>query len=394
MQRFKTIYDTLKEVYIGGAYASLALDSALKSIADERDRSYITRVYYGVIEDNVKSEYIIAKLCAKKPKLSVAIILKIGIYCLFNMDMPDYAVVNNCVELARVVGKKEMSGFVNATLKKAKSIKLPDNDFSIKYSYPRWAVDMLINDYGTEFAEALISYKDKKLTHIRTTQKLNLDAKASKLGYYITGGQLAQLPQNSYFVQSLASMIVCRTLDGVKLDNILDLCSAPGGKAVYLKELHPNTEITACDIHPHRLELIKSYSQRAGVTLNIMHNDATVLKEDWINKFDAVLCDVPCSGLGVARQKPDVLLNRRAEDIEPIAKIQSKILAIGSKYVKVGGYLVYSTCTVLKKENEEVIDGFLEVNTNFNKCGKYISLFPHIDDTDGFFIAKLVKKHK
>ncbi|MCL2370138.1 MAG: methyltransferase domain-containing protein [Firmicutes bacterium] len=396
MQRLRTIYDILKEVYVGGAYAGIALDNALKTIDDERDKAYITRVFYGVIEESVRSDYVISKLCAKKPKTAIVIILKIGLYCLNNMDMPDYAVVNNCVELTKAIGKKELSGFVNATLKKAKTIELSDNDLSIKYSYPKWIIDMLIKDYGVEFAEAFVKFKSDTLTHIRATTGHNAELFAnltkSKLGYYATGNQLAKLPPKSYFVQSLASMTVCRTLDNDNPSNILDLCSAPGGKAVYLKQLHPNAEITACDIHPHRLDLIRLYAGKAGVTLKIVHNDATVLEEKWLDSFDAVMCDVPCSGLGVAGQKPDILLNRKPEDIANFAKTQSKILRTAGKCVKVGGHIVYSTCTVLKKENEQVVDAFLRENKTFEKSGEYIKLFPHIDNTDGFFIAKLVRK--
>ena len=400
MDRLRVSYNILKEVFQSGAYASIALNDALRNVSDARDRAYITKLVYGVIEDSIAGDYIIGKICAKSPKPAVKIILKIGLYCIRRMNTPMHAAVNSAVELTRAVGKPDLRGFVNATLRKAAGVELPKRDevplnryLSLTYGYPLWAVDMLTADYGEEFAEALISHKGDNLTHIRpnlsVTDKLNIEgARESGLGYYVTHDAIKKLNPAHYLVQSYASMQVCRAADGENPKRILDLCSAPGGKSVYLAQLYPQAEVTACDIHPHRLELIKSYAERGGVKLDIKLNDATIRQEKWIGQFDLVLCDVPCSGLGVAGQKPDILLNRAPEDVDKLAAVQKTIFDTAAQYVKPNGIIIYSTCTVLKKENEQIIDSFLQSNNNFIS-EKTINLFPHTHGTDGFFIAKL-----
>ena len=182
----------------------------------------------------------------------------------------------------------------------------------------------------------------------------------------------------------------------------MDLCAAPGGKAVYAATLI-GADVTACDIHPHRVELIKSYAKSAGVKINAIQNDATVFKPSFESAFDCVICDVPCSGVGVIKNKPDVMLNRKEEDLRSLAELQYKIISTAARYVKPSGTLCYSTCTVFKEENEDVANRFLSENPDFENlsagCEKaqactdgYVRLYPQTHGCDGFFVAKFRRK--
>ena len=191
---------------------------------------------------------------------------------------------------------------------------------------------------------------------------------------------------------------------------VLDLCAAPGGKSVYLAQLVGCVPI-ACDIHEHRLNLIRSYANRMGVKVDAVENDACVFREDWSEKFDCVICDVPCSGSGDLRSKPDILLRRDAASVDELSKLQAKILRCASRYVKAGGKLCYSTCSILREENENVVESFLAHNSDYktvdcsrfgtetavegamlsDKNDGFVRLFPHTHATDGFFVAVMKK---
>ena len=234
---------------MSGAYASLALNAVLKDIGDDRDRAYITKLVYGVIDDTVTCDYIIARVCAKPPKPSVKIVIRIGLYCIRHMDIPLYAATDNAVELTKAIGKGGVSGFVNAALRKGASVRLPQEGelsvceyLSVTYGYPLWMVRTVVGDYGEVFARSMLSHPKNTLTHIRpnltVTKSLaaggDKSARKTKLGYYVTHSIMKNLAKNTFFVQSYASMLAVRAVDGLLADNarILDLCSAPGGKAV------------------------------------------------------------------------------------------------------------------------------------------------------------------
>lgn len=195
-------------------------------------------------------------------------------------------------------------------------------------------------------------------------------------------------------------MIVSKNVVG---NSILDACSAPGGKAVYIATLNPNAVVTACDVYEHRVKLIDDYAKRLNITnVKTCVNDASVFNPEFENKFDAVLLDVPCSGLGVVDKKPDILLNNQLK-FDELPALQSKILDINSKYVKVEGSIIYSTCTILPAENENIINEFLNTHHNFklDKVEVYKvpamdnsglkTFYPNISGTEGFFIGKLVR---
>ena len=408
----RAAYNVLKSVFVDKAYSSIELDRALAGAADKY-RGRITAIVYGVLEKSVVCDYIIETLANKRPKSNIEILLKMAISdLLFNQD-PAYAVIDKYVQFA----KERFSGaqgFVNAVLKKVSTVKLPEgNDaksISVRFSCPVWVVKRLICDYGIQKTVSILSCNLQKGTHIRLNnrktdkaklaKKLNNSDKnndiiPSKLGYYVTRNILTSLKFDEFTPQSLSSMKAVNIYaEGLMPGaEVLDVCAAPGGKSIYLEELVPS-KIYACDVHPHRVELIKSYMLRMGSGITAMLNDGLVLKQEWKNKFDLVICDVPCSGSGLVKSSPDILLFKSDKDVEMLTKLQERILSVSAEYVKVGGMLAYSTCSMFVSENESIADK-LGANRNFeilppeeNKAAKYTSFFPDTDGCDGFFIAK------
>lgn len=411
----KICYEMLTEVLVKDAYANIVCGTRLNDLPSTCDRAYITRLFYGVLEKNTYLEYVITRLVTKKPQASVGVLLKIGLYMLRFMDIPAYAAVDKTVELCKNVGKAGVSGFVNAVLKQSEKAGLPDKTnkplfMSVVYSYPQWIVEKLIEEYGEE-ADKILAAELPVPTHIRFNRLMGNERRfaetvegcsRSALGYYVSGEVIARLEPKDYCVQSLASMLAARAYASAldKESKVLDLCAAPGGKAIYLYEL-TGADIVACDIHPHRLQLMKKYAAKAGARLETQLNDALLFRKEWCDAFDAVVCDVPCSGLGVVSSKPDILIKMRPEDIAELNKLQWRILAAACRYVKPGGSLFYSTCTLFKSENEDMIERFLSrypfelapVKDDYIKTnGGMIKLLPYIDGTDGFFIASMRRK--
>ena len=415
-------YECLSSIYREKSFSSITLNETLNKTSKD-DKKLVTKIVYGVLDKDIELDYIINKFTSSV-KPAILPIIKIGVYCLKYLSIPDYALVNECVNLTKKIGKTGISGFVNAVLKNiAKSIKEEkieypksfDENLSIRYSYPLWAVKMIINDYGKDEAEKIISFcPTHNLTHIRINKKRinytnfkelleknNIKYVNSLLkdAFYVEG-MAEKIKSDLYTVQSASSMFVCKSVDLRNEEKLLDVCAAPGGKSVYLASL-VNAEVTACDIHPHRLKLIESYAKRMGETVKVELNDATIYSAKFESKFDKVLCDVPCSGFGVLESKPDIKLFRTENDIFALSGLQLKILTNCSRYVKIGGSLIYSTCTIFKKENEEVIKNFLEstkgfevetviIESNLEKnLNGYIQFLPYKHEVDGFFIAKL-----
>lgn len=400
------VYSLLLSVLVDGGYSSVELNKVLNGVKVD-ERPYITRLFYGVLDKSVQFDYIISKLASKKPKSAVVILIKMGLYLLRYSDTPDYASVSKIVELAKEVGKKGTEGFINAVLKKSSSVELSDSTdrvtLSINASCPEWIVGKFIKDYGFEFTRDYLMHKENTLTHIRANTSNITIAEFEKkydiksvnnvnIGYYVTHNTIKTLNNADFVVQSRSSILA---VDYYSKDEspkkILDLCASPGGKSVLLKQTFPDASVVSCDIHAHRVELIKKYASNVGVDLNVVSNDATVLNKEWIDGFDMVVVDVPCSGIGVKGKKPEVMFNRRPEDIPALAKLQLDILTIASNYVCKGGVLCYSTCTTLKQENEKVVNVFMENNKEYAIDKPYLSLFPHIDNCDGFFVARLRK---
>lgn len=414
-------YKILSKVYQDGTYSNMAF-------LGERVSDMSTRLVYGTLEENVKIDYILSQLIEKKPQKSVLTLLKIGTYALLNLsDVPKFAIVSECVEVAKSNGKGGASGFINAVLKKVADGKysLPkesdENYLSVKYSKPQWFCDKLEKQFGKEVARIILSAKSTTLEHIRINSRMatesdvefllkknKTDFKKSDVGGYIVKANDTvrhMFDKGLVTFQSPSSILAVKALGVTDGAQILDICSAPGGKAVYMSELCPHGKVVACDLYPHRVALIQKYKNRMHTpNVKAVQADACVLNEEWKDAFDFVLCDAPCSCLGTFKKHPDVFLNKDESCISELAATQRKILENAAKYLKVGGAMVYSTCTLFEEENENVVHDFLEKNVDFvlehisglEKIdgGKYldnkgmIQILPH-DEYDGFFIAKI-----
>lgn len=409
MSDLKVCYNILSQVYKQQTYGSISLTSRLD---EAKNRDFVTRLVYGVLQNNVKYDYYIAQMTAKKPQNSAVILLKIGMYCIEGMDsMPDYAAVNNTVELSKEVGKQGSSGFINGVLKAfcRKKPALPQDGtqrLSVETSVPLWVVKQYIKQFGLQKTQEFLSCKPYELEHARINT-LKTDIKSVEAKLDSVGAEYVEDPQcaNCLFVRNgqkvrplfdaglitfqSQTSVKCCEIAGVKDgDEVLDMCAAPGGKSVYFAGAGENVKVLSCDVYHHRLELIQQYARRMGVKLNVRLMDATVYNKSLANAYDVVLCDVPCSGLGVAAKKPDVYLFKDKDQIFGITETQAKILENGSRYVRDGGTLVYSTCTLLKDENEDMIKKFLKQNRHFRlEEEKYF--LPDGKGSDGFFVAKM-----
>lgn len=415
------------------AYSNLALGSALNgSGLSERDKAFVSRLFYGVLERKLTLEHIIS-LHSSKPlhKLdnSVANILKMGLYQLLYMDsVPDNAAVNESVSLAKQAGKSSASGFVNAVLRSfirsGKSIPLPNDTaerLSVEYSCGADVVRLLCGDYSAEDAEDLLkSSLNPHKTYLRANSlKISPDAliaELDKLGVRavkypgienclfaenLGGVESSELFKSGMFhVQDLSSQLCCMALNPKPGETVLDMCAAPGGKSFTFAEMMKNSgRIIACDLHEKRAGLIRNGAKRLGITIiDAVQSDARVINES-LPAADKILCDVPCSGLGVIRSKPE-LKYTEIEDIKQLPKVQYEILSAAAGYLKSGGELVYSTCTLNKKENDGIIDRFLDEHkafesvgflTEFGSSGHKMTVFPRDFDCEGFFISKIRK---
>ncbi len=406
---FYDCYTVLNKVYSQGAFIKQAITG---TFIEPQNRALTTKTCYGVLDKDIELSYYIKALTDKSPKLVIRTILKIGMYAIKYLNKKSYAVTENAVELTKKLGKKGASGFVNAFLRKfaTAEIPLPTSKLellSIKYSYPLFALEKLIEDYGEARAEKIISAKNAKtcLSFYDINGEEYLTAKGlafSKTPFYnvfvldnFTRDE--GYDKGYYTYQSLGSVAIC---EGVApAEKLLDCCSAPGGKSVRLSRKFKH--VVSTDIHPHRVELINDYTGRMRVkNVTAMQADASVFNPSFENTFDAVLCDAPCSSMGVVNDNPDIKLNKSLENIIEISALQKKIISNVSKYVKLGGYLYYSTCSVFKCENIGVINGFLSENDNFvienvdsplphDNINGTLAFMPDISGGNGYYFAKL-----
>lgn len=430
---FKTLYDIERNKN----YSNISINKNFKNVnISDQEKGLATELIYGIIENKYYLNYIIDKLSkikSKKMSTYVKISLWLGIYQILFLDsIKDHAAVNESVNLIKKYDKKS-SGFVNAILRnvlrqKDSIMEIKDKDIndelSIKYSYNPWIVEKWIKDFGQEFTEDLLDANaEKPNLYIRTnTLKISRDELIGKLAKEgikctkVNGIDEAIMVQNlkniegnelfklGYFtIQDISSMLVGKIANPEKDSKVLDICSAPGGKTTHVATIMENTgQVIARDVFDHKLKLIKSTVNRLGLTnVSIENRDALKLDDNSIDKFDYVLADVPCSGLGIIRRKPEIKFKEGSE-LSGLPDIQSKILNNASKYVKENGTLIYSTCTIHDEENIDVVEQFLKENKNFelvpieninidldNQEKGYIKIYPNIHGMDGFFIAKL-----
>ncbi len=434
----------LYEVEVNEAYSNIALNKELsQNQYSQLDKGFLTELVYGVLENMIYIDHVISQFSSVKLKKIhpwTLIVLRLGIYQLLFLDkVPVSAAVNESVNLAKKYNKAS-SGFVNAILRnverKKQSIKMPDRKketvkfLSITYSHPQWMVEQFLKHFTLEFTEELLKANNEtpELNLRVNTLKISVEnciKELEKVGLqvvqspyieealYIKGitnlQDLELLKKGYLYIQDFGSMLISRVLEPKENDFIIDVCSAPGGKATHLAQMMNNEgKIIARDVHQHKLKLIQKNAKNLGV--NIIQTEYFNGKEvdlDLIEMADGVLVDAPCSGLGIIRRKPEIKYRKKSDDINEITSMQLEILKKASKYVKHKGYLVYSTCTIEPSENNSIIEKFLEEDNKFELVdigkeysklipgepqGKTIQLYPNIHNTDGFFIAKLRRK--
>lgn len=428
----ETAFEILMKIHRNNSYSNLALDSALSSARlDNRDYSFVCALVYGVLERSVTIDYLLSK-CLNRPlgklRTQVHIILRMGVYQLLFMDkIPDSAAINESVKLTRKYDAAYASGLVNAVLRSVQKngLVFPDKDkniieyYSVKYSYPHWIVRKWTDDYGEENAVGIMEktigrppmtarVNTLKISREELTQRLASQGVVCEetelpnaLNLSKTGDieKLKSYKQGLFHIQDSASQYCVEALDAHEGEVVFDLCAAPGGKSFSIAQCMNNKgEIYAFDILSNRVGLIEGGAQRLGIDIiKAGLGDAGVYNES-LGLADRVLCDVPCSGLGIIRRKPEIRF-KSPEELDKLPDIQYGILVNSSKYVKVGGRLVYSTCALNKKENEQVCTRFLRENDGFKTLrvlesvrrfdgeDRFITLMPHINNTDGFFIC-------
>ncbi len=412
----------LYEIEYSGAYSNIALkDTLAKADLSSRDSALATAIVYGTLSnkrllDNMISELSNIKL--KKLSKYILLIVRMGIYQLKFMDkIPASAAVNESVKLAKRYGHKASAGYVNGILHKAADTELiiPD-DAAVRFSFSDENAEKLKKDYPEEAEGIMRSLNEKprltvRVNRLRVTREELIKNCGMEAAPYSSDalyckntdiGKSSEYKSGLFTVQDIAPMLACTALDVKKGDKVIDLCAAPGGKTTYLAELMDNEgEILAFDIHPHRVELIDKNAERLGITvIRTRTHDATVFDKSLEGTADKILADVPCSGIGIARRKPELKYKTDSVNLPPI---QLAILENGSKYLKRGGEMVYSTCTLFRDENERVIEKFLSRNKGFELVSfqKFLpdgisedkngimTILPSDAEMDGFFIAKL-----
>ena len=435
--------DTALRVLGAGRTASAWADASLKAQLRRdglsgADAALATRIVYGVLQNRALLDFYLGAYCSQKlsrlqPPL--ADILRIGAYQILFLDkVPDRAAVNESVELAKKNGRSAASGLVNAVLRKLSLNKaqlpaIPERDetqaLSIRYSHPKWLVRRLLALLGREEAEAFLAADNAvapltvQVNTLRTTAAA-LTARLADAGVTaaahswvpdcleLTGsGDLTELDafrEGLFFVQDPAAKLVSLIAAPQKGGRVIDVCAAPGGKSFGAAvAMGDEGEILACDLHENKLKRIEEGAARLGLkSIQTFAADGTVFRPEWADSADTVLVDAPCSGLGIIRKKPDVRY-KSPDDLFTLTVAQAAILENAARYVRPGGVLLYSTCTILPEENGQVVDGFLAEHPDFSRetftlpapVGEQpgeLTLWPHRSGTDGFYICRLRRR--
>lgn len=420
----RTAYYTLHDVETKYSYSHISLNHHI--IAGKPDSpAFVRELVYGVLENKTYLDYVIEhfiKTPIAKMKVNDLIVLRMGIYQLkFLSGVPEYAAVSESVDLAKRFCKGR-EGFINGVLRSflrcGKEVALPDREadevkyLSVKYSYEPWIIELWLEQYEPAFVEELLAAGNMtpalvvRVNRLKTSKE-DLKRRLISKGYQAEDGVLCKealhvegrgllggkLYESGMFsVQDESSILAVNLLDPQADELVMDVCAAPGGKTLAIAEKMGNRgEIVAWDIYRRKLAIINKEAERLGVTnVTTRSWDATRVDSSMIEKADRVLVDAPCSGLGVVRRKPEIKYKKKTREMDDLPRKQLAILSASSKYVKPGGVLVYSTCTISHYENQKVVKEFLKKNTNFSKVEE-LQLLPNINNTDGFFICKMKK---
>ena len=420
----ETALITLKKCMKSGQYSNIALDNALKkSELHDSDRALAAALFYGVIEKKITLDFYISRLSSRpldEIDEDILEILRLGIYQLAFLDrIPDHAAINETVSLAPA--KKR--GFVNAVLRsylrEKDKIELPTGAverLSVKFSVCEELAQKFVSIYGYERAEKILAgFSHAGGTTLRVnTVKTTVDELCDKLsaektrlspyGLYVKGqiSELFGFDEGLFYVQDEASQIAAASLDACEGETVIDVCSCPGSKSFgAAMDMKNRGKIYSFDLHANKLSLVESSAKRLGIDIiETEARDARNPREELIGKADRVICDVPCSGFGVLGKKPELRYKDPAVSCG-LPAIQYDILEASARYLKMGGTLVYSTCTVFPEENEENVNKFLGSHPDFAlspfsvgnfECKTGMQTFlPDEFPTDGFFVAKMVK---
>ena len=423
----KILYKIDKE----DAYSNIELNEQIKQNRKnltEKDIGLISEIVYGVTTWKLTLDEIIkkySKIKIKKISPWILNILRMGIYQIIFLDkIPKSAAVNESVNLAKRYGHSSSSNFVNAILRKIEKndyeefFKIKDDieRISKTTSMPKWIVEELMKNNDEKEVEQICNnsnikpkitirvntLKTNKQELIKKLREKNIECKEpqEKLDDFLILEKVKNIEnvngfkQGYFTIQDISAGQTAKILNPQPGELVLDACSSPGGKTTYIAELMKNKgKIEAWDIHEHRTKLVEQNAQRLGINIiETKVKDASLYDESLKEKFDKILLDVPCLGIGVIKRKPDIKWQRKPEDIEKITEIQKKILNNCSKYLKKDGAMVYSTCSILKEENQDVVDEFLKENSGFYiESNEVRNILPNQEE-DGFFICKIYKK--
>lgn len=434
----KLAVDVLEQVLNNKAYSNIALGNVLnKADINSKDKGLITEIVYGTIKYKYTLDKIIQSFLKQNiSKLDsyVLNILRCTLYQIIYLDkVPSFAAVDEGVEITKkhvsIGASKLVNGVLRNYLRSKDNKYFNENDdlerLCFNYSFEKWMVDLFIHQYGSKTAEKIligsnaVPYVTVRVNSIKASYEEAFQSLESN-GYNLLEGTICpeainivkgkNVEENPLFqnglitVQDESAMLVAPTLSAEENQTVLDMCSAPGGKTTHISEIMNNTgTVKAFDIHEKKLTLIKSNAARLGIN-NIVCQvlDASKLDENLVNSADRILVDAPCSGLGIIRKKPEIKWEKSTKQLNSIVDIQKKILSNAAKYIKQNGIIVYSTCTLNKKENEENINWFISQfpqfkieplfwgnleNIIYHKEG-YATILPN-EAMDGFFICKL-----
>lgn len=422
--------------HTASAWADAGLNAQIqKSGLKGVDAALATRIVYGVLQNRALLDFYISAYCSQKPghlQFPLQEILRIGAYQILFLDkVPDRAAVSESVELAKRCGRAQAAGLINAVLRKISMNKdslpeIPQRDeiqyLSIRYSHPKWLVKRLLGLLGRAETEDFLQADNAvaPLTIQVNPLRTNRDDLLSELiatgisaqfhpwvpdCLELTGtGDLTELPtfrEGKFLVQDPAAKLVS-VIAGVKSgDRMIDLCAAPGGKSFgAAMAMDDKGEVLACDLHENKLKRIREGAERLGLTcIKTFAADGQELRPEWESSADVVLVDAPCSGLGIIRKKPDIRY-KSPENLFTLTVLQAAILENAARYVKPGGTLIYSTCTILPEENEQLTDAFLAQHPSFSRekfrlpepmgdVEGQLTLWPQRHQTDGFYICRM-----
>lgn len=425
----------LNEYEINGKYVNLSLSSHMTDKLSAEERRFLTVLLYTTVERKITYDYYISAISNRsvdKIDPTTLNILRMGMCQIVHIDsVPDHAAVNATVKLGRNPGEKS---FVNGVLRRAARLKaedklpLPPREkkasryLSVAYSFPLWLVKHFIALYGEEETEKLLErfntarYTDLTV-NLTKTSKADLSDSLKEQGFEpisfidsemsirllgsVNPKKISGFDDGLFFVQDAACAISAEALGVKDGDRIVDVCACPGGKSFAAAILTPNGEVSSFDIHESKLSLIEDGARRLGfANVRVDACDAVCPKEELLGTYDKVICDVPCSGLGVLGKKPDIR-HRDNQSLQNLPTLQYEILKASVKYLKEEGTVIYSTCTLNPEENERVVERFLLENREFSSVDfavgdisskdGMLTLVPHVHGTDGFFIAKLRK---